>query len=316
MLDLISILIPTKGRMDGLQDLLGSLSRMDGRESIPHEVVVINNAPDETAVESVRELVQAYIDREGDRWRHVREPIPGKSRALNRGIALAHGNILAFLDDDVVVDPLWLATTHNFFTETSFDIEQGAIKIPPELADNAEFLTLLQRYRTIFYLTQSHGDGDSIKSLNAANLAMRRELFYRTGYFDERLGPGASGTSMDSEFGERVKKFGGRLGYEPRSVVYHRVDWSRLTDEYFRWRNEAEGLSNYLYKDPKLPSIIYNLLRSTLGFCLYSAMRSTRKKYRMKGRCFRYQTMLKAKMQDLGSRARAAFVLRSSRQHS
>jgi glycosyltransferase involved in cell wall biosynthesis len=316
MLDLISVLIPTKGRIDGLQDLLGSLSRMDERESIPHEIMVINNAPDEAGAESVRELVQGYIDREGDRWKHVREPVPGKSRALNRGIARAHGNILAFLDDDVVVAPSWLTTTSNFFAETSYDIEQGAIHMPPELAENKEFLTLLRRYRTIFYLTKSAADEQSIKSLNAANLAVRRELFYRTGYFDERLGPGASGTSMDSEFGERVKKFGGRLGYEPRSVVYHSVDWNRLTDDYFRRRNEAEGWSNYLYKNPKLPSIIYQLLRSTIGFCVYSAMGSTHKKYRMKGRCFRYHVMVKAKMQDLGSQARAALELGSSRQHS
>jgi glycosyltransferase involved in cell wall biosynthesis len=315
MPDLISILIPTKGRIDGLQDLLGSLSRMDGRESIPHEIMVVNNAADEGTAESVKELVQAYIDCEGDQWRHVREPVPGKSRALNRGIALAQGNILAFLDDDVVVAPSWLTTTRNFFAETSCNIAQGAIHIPPELAENKEFLTLLSRYRTIFYLMKADSDGQSIKSLNAANLAVRRELFQKTGYFDERLGPGASGTSMDSEFGERVKKFGGRIGYEPKSVVYHQVDWSRLTDEYFRWRNEAEGRSNYLYKDTKLDTIINNLLGSIAGFCFYSLMGSMRKKYRMKGRCFRYHVMLKAKLRDLDNHVRSALELRSSRQH-
>ena len=56
MPDLISILIPTKGRIDGLQDLLGSLSRMDGRESIPHEIMVVNNAADEGTAESVKDL--------------------------------------------------------------------------------------------------------------------------------------------------------------------------------------------------------------------------------------------------------------------
>lgn len=315
MLEFISILIPTQGRIDGLKDLLGSLARMDGRESIPHEIMVINNASDEDTAGKVRELVQSYTDCEGDRWKHLREPVAGKSRSLNRGIASARGNIVAFLDDDVVAASSWLTTTNRFFTESSCDIEQGAIHIPPELAENNEFLTLLGRYRTIFYLTKSAAD-QSIKSLNAANLAVRRELFYRTGYFDERLGPGASGTSMDSEFGERAKKCGACVGYEPRSVVYHSVDWNRLTDDYFRRRNQAEGWSNYLYKHPKLPSIIYQLLRSTVGFYLYSALGSTRKKYRMKGRCFRYQIMLKAKIQGLGSQARAAFALGSRRQNS
>ncbi len=315
MLDLISILIPTKGRIEGLQDLLGSLSRMDGRDSIPHEIMVVNNAADESTAESVKELVQAYIDREGDQWRHVRESVPGKSRALNRGIALARGNILGFLDDDVVVTPSWLTVTCHFFAHCAFDVKQGAIHIPPALSANEEFLRLLTRYRTIFYLMKADSDEQTIKSLNAANLAVRRDLFQKTGYFDERLGPGASGTSMDSEFGERVQKFGGRIGYEPKSVVYHQVDWSRLTDEYFRWRNEAEGWSNYLYKDIKLDTIIVNLLRSIGGFCFYSLMGSTRKKYRMKGRYFRYQVMLKAKLRDLDNYVRTSLELRSSRQH-
>jgi glycosyltransferase involved in cell wall biosynthesis len=316
MADLISILIPTKGRIDDLQQLLRSLSEMNERDSIPHEIMIINNAADQNTAETVAELVQSYIRLEGDQWKLVREPVAGKSRALNRGIALAQGNILGFLDDDVVVTPSWLTVTCNFFAQSAFDVKQGAIHIPPALIGNEEFLTLLTRYRTIFYLMKTDSDGQNIKSLNAANLAVRRELFDRTGYFDERLGPGASGTSMDSEFGERVKKFGGRLGYEPRSVVYHSVDWSRLTDEYFRWRNEAEGWSNYLYKDPKLRSIISHLLRSTIAFCVYSVMGSTRKKYRMKGRCFRYHVMLKAKLQELSNQARAAFELGSSREHS
>ena len=316
MLDLISILIPTKGRIEGLQDLLGSLSRMDGRDSIPHEIIVINNAADQNTAETVTKLVQSlHSSSKVINGELLRESVAGKSRALNRGIALAHGNILGFLDDDVVVTPSWLRVTCDFFAQSAFDVKQGAIHIPPALSANEEFLTLLTRYRTIFYLMKADSDGQSIKSLNAANLAVRRELFQKTGYFDERLGPGASGTSMDSEFGERVKKFGGRIGYEPKSMVYHQVDWSRLTDKYFRWRNEAEGWSNYLYKDIKLDNIIVNLLRSIAGFCFYSLMGSTRKKYRMKGRYFRYHVMLKAKLRDLDNYVRSSLELRSSRQH-
>lgn len=314
MADLISILIPSKGRIDELRQLLRSLSQMNDRESIPHEIIVINNAVDESTARMVEELVQGYIDREGDQWTHLRDPVAGKSRALNRGIAFALGSILGFLDDDVEVAPTWLTATRDFFSKSPYDVKQGAIHIPPALVDNKEFLTLLSRYRTIYYLMKPTSEGQKIKSLNAANLAVRRELFQKTGYFDERLGPGASGTSMDSEFGERVNKIGGRIGYEPKSVVYHQVDWSRLTDEYFRWRNEAEGRSTYLYKDIKLHSIIYNLVRSTAALCFYSLMGSTRKKYRMKGRYFRYRVMLKAKFRELGNLARSSLELRSSRQ--
>jgi GT2 family glycosyltransferase len=202
---------------------------------------------------------------------------------------------LAFLDDDVVVSPTWLRATHDFFANSPFDVKQGAIHIPPAFAGNEEVLTLLKRYRTIYYLMQPWPRGHQVKSLNAANLAVRRSLLDKTGLFDERLGPGASGTSMDSEFGDRLQRVGGRIGYEPQSVVYHHVDWRRLTDEYFRWRNEAEGRSNLIYKNIRLPNILYNGGLSLIAFGWYWLWRSKRKKYRMKGRCFRYAAMLKVR---------------------
>jgi GT2 family glycosyltransferase len=53
---------------------------------------------------------------------------------------------------------------------------------------------------------------------------------------------------MDVEFGERVLRAGRRIGYEPRSVVYHDVDWSRLAEAYFKRRHELQGRSRAIYK--------------------------------------------------------------------
>jgi cellulose synthase/poly-beta-1,6-N-acetylglucosamine synthase-like glycosyltransferase len=295
MANSISILIPTKGRQEELTQLCESLARLDDRDLISHEIIIINNAPEGKIAQSVEELVRGYIQQHGARWRYVREAVAGKSRALNTGIRHGRGNILAFLDDDVVVSPSWLKATAEFFATSSYDVKQGAIHIPPAFAENQEFLTLLKRYRTIYYLTQPWPRDYQPKSLNAANLALRRELLDKSGLFDERLGPGASGTSMDSEFGDRLKRLGVPIGYEAGSVVFHQVDWGRLTDSYFRWRNEAEGRSNLIYKKISLPNILYQGGRSLLAFGWYWLFGSKRKKYRMKGRCFRYAAMLKVK---------------------
>jgi glycosyltransferase involved in cell wall biosynthesis len=292
----ISILIPTKGRLEDLKRLLETLSHMSDRATIAHEVIVINNAPDETTARIVEGLVAGYNAREGDRWRHVREPVPGKSRALNRAISLAKGKILGFLDDDVEVAPSWLRATYDFFERQRFDVKQGAIQIPPDLRQNGEFLKLLHRFRTICYYGKPEDDVREIKSLNAANIAVRREFFATVGLFDERIGPGQSGTSMDVEFGERVLRKGGHIGYEPKSVVYHHVDWSRLTEDYFRLRHEMQGRSRLIYKRSSVLSILSNLLRSMATFCWYAVTRNERKKYRAKGRYFHYRAMLKAKL--------------------
>jgi len=110
--------------------------------------------------------------------------------------------------------------------------------------------------------------------------------------FDERIGPGASGSSMDVEFGERVLRAGGRIGYEPRSIVYHDVDWSRLTEDYFRRRHEMQGRSRLIYKESTLVSVLPNLLAAAFGWGLYSILRNERKRYRAKGRVYHYRAML------------------------
>ena len=305
MSPLISILIATKGRRDELERLLDGLRQLDSRESIGHEVIVANNAADESIANAVEELVKRHAESEPERWVHAREPIPGKSRALNRAIHLARGEILGFLDDDVEVTPSWLRAIDAFFRRYSFDVMQGSILIPPAMIDNPGFLKLLNRYRTICFYQKPGMEVREIDSVNAANIAVRRELFSRTGLFDERIGPGQSGTSMDVEFGGRVLKVGGHIGYEPRSVVYHNVDWSRLTEHYFRLRHEMQGRSRLIYKQSTLLTILPNFLRAMWAFGWYSLLNNERKKYRAKGRYFHYRAMIQAKMNAARSKIMA-----------
>ena len=292
MQPLISILIPTQGRLPQLGRLLDGLAHMEDRECIQHEIIIANNAQDENTTKAIEAMVGTYSAREPNVWLHVRESVPGKSRALNAVIPLAKGNILGFLDDDVEVAPSWLRVTWRFFAEHSYDVKQGSILIPPAMQQDQRFLHLLNRYRTIYYYQKPGLEVRQIPRLNGANMALRRELLERTGLFDERIGPGASGSSMDVEFGERVLRAGGRIGYEPRSIVYHDVDWSRLTEDYFRRRHEMQGRSRLIYKESTLVSVLPNLLAAVFGWGLYSILRNERKRYRAKGRVYHYRAML------------------------
>lgn len=288
----VSILIPTQGRVPQLSRLLDGLAHMEDHERIPHEIIVANNAHDEGSASAVESMVQNYAALEPGRWLHVRETTPGKSRALNRIIPRAKGNILAFVDDDVEVAPSWLRVTRRFFAEHSYDVKQGSILIPPAMQQDERFLRLLDRYRTICYYQKPGLEVRQITSLNAANFALRRELLDRTGLFDERIGPGTSGTSMDVEFGERVLRTGGRIGYELQSIVYHDVDWNRLTDSYFRMRHQMQGRSRLIYKECSVVSVVGNLLRAAMAFGFFSVVRNERKRYRAKGRVYHYHAML------------------------
>jgi GT2 family glycosyltransferase len=298
----VSILIPTQGRIRELRELLSSLALMEERDSIAHEIIVANNAPNEHAAEEVEKLVNEQRAREPQRWRHIREPVPGKSRALNKIIPLAMGEILAFVDDDVTVEPSWLRVTAEFFARHSFEVKQGSILVPPEFSADEKLHALLNRYRTICYYQKPGSQVREIRSLNGANMALRREFLQNCGLFDERIGPGQSGTSMDVEFGERVMRVGGRIGYEPRSIVYHQVDWDRLNESYFRRRHEMQGHSRLIYKQSSALSITANLMRAVLEFGVYTVAQNERKKYRAKGRIFHYRAMAQDKFRCRSSR--------------
>src|SRR5207247_8672719 len=117
---LISILIGTKGRRDELARLLDGLCQLDSRESIGHEVIVANNAADEPIANAVEELVKRHAESEPARWGHAREPIPGKSRALNRAIHLARGDIIRSLEDEYQVTPSWRRAIDECWRHSSF----------------------------------------------------------------------------------------------------------------------------------------------------------------------------------------------------
>jgi cellulose synthase/poly-beta-1,6-N-acetylglucosamine synthase-like glycosyltransferase len=293
----ISIIVATRGRIDCLERLLESLCRVEGRNEIDHEIIIANNSVDESVAREVDDLVGRFSQQAGS-LRMVRENRKGKAFATNSAIAAAAGEIVAFLDDDVTVAPDWLPAIADFFTQHPFAAMQGTILLPPEAERDPNVQRVYQRYRTIC-LFPARPAVKEIKTLTGANMAIRQETLARVGLFDTRLGPGQSGTSDDTELAERILRAGERIACAPRAVVYHDVDWSRLTEDYFRFRHQQQGRSRLIYKQTSFPSIVTDLLRSMTAFIWYSIRNNERKKYRAKGRCFHYGAMLREKTQWL-----------------
>ncbi len=100
----ISVILCTFNRCRLLQAALESAVASRMPPGTGWEVLVVdNNSKDQT-----REVVEDFSRRYPGRFRYLFEGRPGKSYALNTGIAAAKGDVLAFMDDDVTVDPEWL----------------------------------------------------------------------------------------------------------------------------------------------------------------------------------------------------------------
>ena len=286
----LSIIIPTKNRVRPLGDLLESLRGVADIGAIRPEVVVADNDSSDgtydVAVATAKDFPTTI--------RVLKVARPGKSAAINDAVKSATGDVLAFLDDDVVLDKTWLTAVVGFFRAGAFEAGQGSVRLQSPARDDPEIIKLLQRYRTIPSI-EHRPNVRTLRSLNGANFFVSRNAFDRAGGFDERLGPGASGTSEDVDFARRLTCARIAIGNEPRAIVYHRVDRHRLTEEYFKQSHWRQGGSRYLTRRRGMATILFNLSRVAAQYVFYTLIGNERKRYRGKGRIYHYLGMMAAK---------------------
>jgi glucosyl-dolichyl phosphate glucuronosyltransferase len=240
----VSVILCTYNRCQSLAKTLGSLVASSLPDSVEWEVLVVdNNSTDRT-----REVVEDFCRRYAGRFRYLFEPEQGKSRALNAGVREARGEILAFTDDDVTVEPAWMqnltAGLHNGEWAGA-----GGRTLPGESFSLPRWLSLEERYAlaplAIFDL------GTEACVLNEEpygnNMAFRKVMFEKYGGFRSDLGPCSNGRNPqraeDSEFGHRLLAGGERLRYESSAVLYHSVPKERLQKSYFLawWLEKARS---------------------------------------------------------------------------
>jgi glycosyltransferase involved in cell wall biosynthesis len=206
-------------------------------------LVVDNNSNDRT-----REVVEGFCRQFPEHFRYLHEPRPGKSFALNSGIAQANADLVAFLDDDVTVEPTWLHNLTANLLNGEWDGAGGKIilgwpeVLPPWLATKGPYS------RTPF---PDFDKGCEPRQLTeppfGTNMAFRKEVFQVHGGFRLDLGPSPNREipcpHEDTEFGYRLMAAGKRLRYEPSAIVYHPIAPDRITKKYFLhwWFDEGRA---------------------------------------------------------------------------
>lgn len=229
----ISVIVCTHNRCQSLAKALNSLAALTLPEPVEWEVLVVdNNSNDNT-----REVVQRdFCSLYPVRFRYLFEPKQGKSHALNSGIREARGDILAFLDDDVRVEPTWLQNLTTALRNGEWAGAGG--RIIPEWSRSAPRWLSPQAWYASGPLVQFDlGDeaGELSEPPFGTNMAFRKEMFEKYGGFLVELGPrpGSEIRNEDTEFGARLLAGGERLRYEPSAIVYHPVQENRIDKEYF-----------------------------------------------------------------------------------
>ena len=213
----ISILIATRNRAPALAATLDSLAGAAVPRAGAVEVILIDNGSTDATPEVMARFRPPYL--------HVRvltEPACGKSRALNAGLAAAHGQVLLFTDDDVRVPADWIARMSVPLLSGACDAAVGGIAPGPGRETGGMFLT-----PALFDpLTSSEP-----LILIGANMAIHRRVIETVGGFDPELGPGAIGMGEDTHLSHRIEQAGFRLAAIPDATVEHYFDLHRCDDE-------------------------------------------------------------------------------------
>lgn len=255
----VTVVVATRDRPELLCECLASI--LAGTRQ-PDRIIVVDNAPatDETAA-----LVAELSTRE-PRLRYVREDRAGLARAHNAGLAAVQTPLVAFTDDDVIVDARWLEQlAAPFAADPAVACVTGLIApreldtLPQQWVEgNALFDKGLQR-RT--FDAAEHRPDDPLFPLTAgslgsgANMSFRTDFLRRQGGFDNALGTGTVALGGDdlAAFHDVIAA-GRRLVYEPAAIVLHRHyrDYAGLRRQTYGY---GAGLGAYLtrtlLRDPR-----------------------------------------------------------------
>lgn len=233
MKTLISAVVCTYNRCASLCETLNSLAaqRLPGEATL--EIVVVDN----NSADGTKAVVAEAARHSAWSVRYVFEPRQGLSYARNAGIRNAGGMLLAFIDDDVKVEPEWAAALLACFSETGCDAVAGKVNMwwtcprPHWLADELHGPLISQDLGP-----QRRPWAERGRWMLGANMAFRRGVFERIGGFREELG--RKGDALiggeDREMSERLLAAGGALYYEPQAVAWHQVDQQRVSQPYLR----------------------------------------------------------------------------------
>ncbi|GAX42587.1 family 2 glycosyl transferase [Tolypothrix sp. NIES-4075] len=234
----LTVAICTKDRPDNLARCLKSLLNLQ-TPSDKVEILVIDNAPSD---ERTKELVASLPG-----VRYVLEPKPGLDFARNRALLSATSELLAFLDDDIVVDRKWLEGLMEAWAENQDAAAFTGLVLPYELATEAQILFEQRggfrrgfekiRYGQILPGNPLHPCGAGIFGAGC-NMAFCRDILLKIGGFDEALDTGAplpGGGDLDIFY--RVIRAGYSLVYEPKYLVFHqhRREYEKLRRQYWTW---------------------------------------------------------------------------------
>jgi glycosyltransferase involved in cell wall biosynthesis len=202
----VSVVVPTRGRAAYLEVTLDSL--LAQRDGIPYEILVVDDGAGDATAQTVAARPGVRYAAHGGRR--------GLNAARNTGLRESGAELIAFVDDDVLVPPGWLEA-----------LAEGARRHPEAEAFGGPIRARFEGRAPrgcgredppITTLDLGAADREA-EAVWGANFAVRRSAVERVGEFDETI---VRPHGDEEEWLERLRAAGGRIEYLAAAGLDHR----------------------------------------------------------------------------------------------
>jgi peptidoglycan/xylan/chitin deacetylase (PgdA/CDA1 family)/GT2 family glycosyltransferase len=209
-----SVIVPTHRRRERVVLLLTALS---GQTFTDFEAVVVVDGAEEETVTALR-AVQTPFD-----LTVLDRPHEGAAAARNAGAAVARGEILLFLDDDMRPDPALLAE-HDRSHREGADLVLGHIPLAADSPATPVVAAVGRWAERRRERLEASGAPIPVPELLTGQLSVRRDVFDRLGGFDTSFTRGGLVPGADRDFGYRARRSGLRIVFNAAAVSHQHYD--------------------------------------------------------------------------------------------
>jgi glucosyl-dolichyl phosphate glucuronosyltransferase len=275
----LDVVIPTHNRAELLARSLESLLAAERPSALDVRVTVVDNR----SSDNTRAVVESFMPRFDGRLQYLYEAKPGRSHALNAGIAATTGDLVGMIDDDEEVDRAWLVAIARAFEDPTTDFIGGPYH-PRWGGERPRWLG--RAYGSAIGWAES---GTTIQQfgrdceamLMGGNAVIRRKVLERVGPYAADLGRTPGGRLLsceDDDMFARLLASGARGFHHPELIIHHYVPPERLTKRYFRrwcfWRGVSLGVLDR--KRPVPVRYLLGIPRYMVGAAVRGAIDSVR----------------------------------------
>ena len=208
----LSVVVPTHNRKDYLRKCLEAL----GDQSYPgdrYEIIVVDDGSTDGTKETLAEASKSITN-----LRYFSQPQGGPAKARNLGIEKAKGPIVLFTGDDCIADSRLLEEHNKSHRKNRNVAVLGHVDWHPDL-EVTPFMDYIGRtFQFCYPRIEEESSCVSFCFFYTSNISVHKDIFSRTGLFDEDFKDAAF---EDTEMGYRIWRAGFRIVYNRRALTYH-----------------------------------------------------------------------------------------------